>query len=71
MAGAAELVNLALSNAVGMALGTTQRTMGIVIADDETGRSIELAATQFAASEAAGVATVRVLRTPFFSEFRH
>ncbi len=60
-------VNLALSNAVGMALGTTQRTMAIVIADDETGGSIELAANQFIASEAAGVATVRVLRRPFFS----
>ena len=50
-------VNLALSNAVGMALGTTQRTMAIVIADDDSGGSIEFAANQFIASEAAGVAT--------------
>ena len=58
-------VNLALGNAVGMALGTTQRTMAIVITDDENAGLIQLAANQFVASESAGVATIRVLRTTF------
>jgi hypothetical protein len=56
-------VRLELSNAVGVALGTAQRTMNITITDNEFGGTIELADSQFVASEAAGVATVRVLRT--------
>jgi hypothetical protein len=56
-------VRLELSNAVGMALGTAQRTMNITIADNEFGGTIELADSQFVAPEAAGAATVRVLRT--------
>lgn len=61
-------VRLELSNATGMALGTLQRTMTITINDNDFGGSIQFAASQFVASEAAGVATLRLVRTlPFIS----
>jgi hypothetical protein len=61
-------VRLELSNATGMALGTLQRTMNININDNDFGGSIQFAASQFIASEAAGVATLRLVRTlPFIS----
>jgi hypothetical protein len=57
-------VRLELSNATGMALGTGQRTMTININDNEFGGAIQFAASQFVASEVAGVATLRLVRKP-------
>ena len=56
-------VRLELSNATGMALGTGQRTMTISINDNDFSGSIRFAASQFIASEAAGVATLRLVRS--------
>jgi hypothetical protein len=56
-------VRLDLSNPTGMALGTGQRTMNININDNDFGGSIRFAASQFIASETAGVATLRLVRS--------
>jgi hypothetical protein len=57
-------VRLELGNPTGLALGTGQRSMSIVIADNDFGGTIQFADSQFVASEAAGVATLRVVRSP-------
>jgi len=57
-------INLELSNpSAGLALGTTARRMSILLNDDEGFGRVEFAAPAFFASESAGVATVRLVRS--------
>jgi hypothetical protein len=57
-------INLELSNpSAGLALGTTARRMSIGLTDDEGFGRVEFAAPAFFASESAGVATVRLVRS--------
>jgi hypothetical protein len=56
-------INLALSNPSGAALGTTQPTASVTITDSEVGGVVQFASDQFSASESAGVATIRVVRS--------